>query len=156
LIENRDFLHDPANRADLVRILPCSLSERRVQWGHGGVVEPLPEICSLIDRHAGPGKIASAQTDISGLKVTAARVTTEPVEHVYEPVFGLVAQGSKSIVLGDKVFDYGSGHYLVVSVDLPITSQKLPHTSRIVERRYWPHHFGELFPNENHARAGHL
>jgi AraC-like DNA-binding protein len=85
-------------------------------------MEPLPEICSLIDRHAGPGKIASAQTGISGLRVTAARVTTEPVKQVYEPVFGLVAQGAKSIVLGDKVFDYGAGQYLVVSVDLPITS----------------------------------
>jgi AraC-like DNA-binding protein len=86
------------------------------------VMEPLAEICSLIGRHAGPGKIASAQTGISGLKVTAARVTTEPISQVYEPVCGLVAQGAKSIVLGDKVFDYGAGQYLVVSVDLPITS----------------------------------
>jgi AraC-like DNA-binding protein len=53
--------------------------------------------------------------------VAAASVTTEPINHVYEPVFGLVAQGAKSIVLGDKVFDYGAGQYLVVSVDLPIT-----------------------------------
>jgi len=85
-------------------------------------MEPLPEICSLIGRHAGPGEIASAQTGIPGLKITAARVTTEPVKQVYEPVFGLIAQGAKSIVLGDKVFDYGAGRYLVVSVDLPITS----------------------------------
>jgi AraC-like DNA-binding protein len=85
-------------------------------------MEPLPEICSLIARHAGPGEIASAQTGIPGLKVTVARVTTEPISQVYEPVFGLVAQGAKSIVLGDKVFDYGAGRYLVVSLDLPITS----------------------------------
>jgi AraC-like DNA-binding protein len=87
-----------------------------------GIMEPLPEICSLIGRHAGPGKIASAPTGIPGLKITAARVTTEPVKQVYEPVFGLIAQGAKSIVLGDKVFDYGAAQYLVVSVDLPITS----------------------------------
>jgi hypothetical protein len=33
---------------------------------------PLLEIRSLIRRHAGPGKIASAQTGIPGLRVTAA------------------------------------------------------------------------------------
>jgi hypothetical protein len=39
-------------------------------------MEPLPEICSLIARHAGPGEIASVQTGIPDLQVTAARVTT--------------------------------------------------------------------------------
>jgi AraC-like DNA-binding protein len=87
-----------------------------------GAMEPLPEICSLIARHAGPGELAYVQTGIPDLMVTAARVTTEPVSQVYEPAFRLVAQGGKSIALGDKVFDYGAGEYLVVSVDLPITS----------------------------------
>jgi AraC-like DNA-binding protein len=87
-----------------------------------GAMEPLPEICSLIARHAGPGEIASVQTGIPDLQVTAARVTTDPISQVYEPAFRLVAQGAKSVVLGDKVFDYGAGQYLVVSVDLPITS----------------------------------
>jgi AraC-like DNA-binding protein len=86
------------------------------------LMEPLPEICSLIGRHAGPGKIASAQTDIPGLRVSAVRVPTESSSHIYEPVFGLVAHGAKSIVLGENVFDYGAGRYLVVSVDLPISS----------------------------------
>jgi hypothetical protein len=80
---------------------------------------PLPEIRSPIRRHAGAGKIASAQTRIPGLRVTAARVMTEPVNQVYEPMFGLVAQGTKSILLADKAFHYGAGQYLVVSVDLP-------------------------------------
>ena len=84
---------------------------------------PLPEIRSLIRRHAGPGKIASAQTGVLGLRVTAARVMTEPVNQVYEPMFGLVAQGTKSILLADKAFHYGAGQYLVVSVDLPVTSR---------------------------------
>jgi AraC-like DNA-binding protein len=82
----------------------------------------LSEIRSLIRRHAGPGRIASAQTGIVGLRVTAARVMTEPVSQVYEPMFGLVAQGTKSILLGDKAFSYSTGQYLVVSVDLPVTS----------------------------------
>ena len=39
---------------------------------------------------------------------------------VYEPAFGLVVQGAKRTVLADKVFRYGAGQYLVVSVELPV------------------------------------
>jgi hypothetical protein len=53
--------------------------------------------------------------------VSAARSPTAPIHHVYEPAFALVAQGAKWIVLGDSTFRYGTGQYLVVSVDLPIT-----------------------------------
>jgi AraC-like DNA-binding protein len=35
----------------------------------------------------------------------------------------LVAQGAKSLTLGDEVFDYGVGDYLVVSLDLPVVSR---------------------------------
>ena len=34
---------------------------------------------------------------------------------------GLIAQGSKRLAIGDRVYDYGPGQYLVASVDLPIT-----------------------------------
>ncbi len=37
-----------------------------------------------------------------------------------EPTLAVIAQGAKRAVLGDKVFEYGAGQYLVVSVDLPI------------------------------------
>jgi AraC-like DNA-binding protein len=37
-----------------------------------------------------------------------------------EPVLAVVAQGAKRALLGDKVFEYGAGQFLVVSVDLPI------------------------------------
>jgi AraC-like DNA-binding protein len=37
------------------------------------------------------------------------------------PVFALVAQGRKRLAVGDQVFEYGAGDYLVVSVDLPVT-----------------------------------
>jgi AraC-like DNA-binding protein len=36
-------------------------------------------------------------------------------------VFALIAQGAKRLSLGDRVYDYGPGQYLVASVDLPIT-----------------------------------
>ena len=58
---------------------------------------------------------------------------TELVHHVLEPMLAVVAQGAKRAVLGDKVFEYGAGQYLVVSVDLPIAghvfraSRELPY-----------------------------
>jgi len=33
----------------------------------------------------------------------------------------LIAQGSKRLAIGDRVYDYGPGQFLVASVDLPIT-----------------------------------
>ena len=36
-------------------------------------------------------------------------------------ILAFVAQGRKRIALGDRVYDYGAGQYLVASVDLPIT-----------------------------------
>jgi AraC-like DNA-binding protein len=35
----------------------------------------------------------------------------------------LVAQGSKRLALGDRVYEYGAGDYLVSSLDLPVTGQ---------------------------------
>jgi len=62
-------------------------------------------------------------------------VTTEPIGHVYEPMFGLIAQGAKTVVLGDRIFDCGAGQSLLVSVDLPaaahisLASQREPFLS---------------------------
>ena len=35
-------------------------------------------------------------------------------------MFALVAQGTKHVGLGDRIFDYSTGQYLIVSVDLPL------------------------------------
>lgn len=40
-------------------------------------------------------------------------------------VLAIVAQGSKRLALGDHVYDYGAGQYLVASVDLPVTGHFL-------------------------------
>ena len=82
-------------------------------------VEPLIELRTLIARHAEPGKTAMA---VDGVRVTASDVPTAPAHHVYQPTFAVIAQGAKRTVLSDRVFEYSAGQYLVVSVDLPITS----------------------------------
>jgi AraC-like DNA-binding protein len=47
---------------------------------------------------------------------------TERVHSVSTPAFCIIAQGSKDVLLGDEVFRYDPGHYLISSVDLPIVS----------------------------------
>ncbi|GAF48616.1 putative AraC family transcriptional regulator [Rhodococcus wratislaviensis NBRC 100605] len=60
---------------------------------------------------------------IEGFTVFSTECVTEPLGTVTEPVFALIAQGAKRSALGDRIFDYHAGQYLVVTVDLPLTSQ---------------------------------
>jgi AraC-like DNA-binding protein len=46
-----------------------------------------------------------------------------------EPTFALVARGTKRIGLGDRVFDYSTGQYLIASVDLPLEAHVAKATS---------------------------
>jgi AraC-like DNA-binding protein len=73
----------------------------------------LPELQRLLHRHAG-------QELLPSVLVKASDTPTEPMPAVSDPVFALVGQGRKRTILGDTVFDYGAGQYLVVSVDLPV------------------------------------
>jgi AraC-like DNA-binding protein len=77
----------------------------------------LPELRTLISRHARPDRYT---TTVEGVRVSASSVTTQSMHHVTEPTLSVVAQGAKRAVLADKVFEYATGQYLVVSVDLPI------------------------------------
>lgn len=80
-------------------------------------MESLDELRLLITRHAGSPQ---ATMVACGIRAVASEVPTELIHHVMEPMLAVVAQGAKRAVLGDKVFEYGAGQYLVVSVDLPI------------------------------------
>jgi AraC-like DNA-binding protein len=60
---------------------------------------------------------------IEGMTVFSTERVTEPLGTVTQPVLALVAQGAKRSALGDHIFDYQAGQYLVVTVDLPLTSQ---------------------------------
>jgi len=55
--------------------------------------------------------------------VVATAAPTQPVNAVYEPALAVIAQGSKRAMLGERVFDYGAGQYLIVSVELPVISR---------------------------------
>lgn len=57
-----------------------------------------------------------------GLFLARSSRLTERLHSVFKPAFCVIAQGSKQVLLGDEVFRYDSGHYLISSVDLPIVS----------------------------------
>lgn len=86
-------------------------------------MDPLIELRKRIMHHSGSTDLATIQTAITGVKLSICSITTEPIGHIYEPVVVLVVQGRKRTVLGERIFDYGVGQYLVVPIELPIISR---------------------------------
>jgi len=82
----------------------------------------MPDLADLRDRIAQLAAGYSRPRRIDGLTVFSATRTTVPLGNVTEPVMALVAQGAKRSVLGGQVFDYAAGQFLIVTVDLPLTS----------------------------------
>nr|WP_175802370.1 AraC family transcriptional regulator [Burkholderia anthina] len=82
--------------------------------------DSLAELQALIRRHAVSGESGTA---FPGLILSAYTLPTQPELHWAEPAFALIAQGAKDVVLGDEVYRYATGQYLVYSVDLPLSSR---------------------------------
>jgi AraC-like DNA-binding protein len=77
----------------------------------------LDELRELLERHAGP----DLATAIDGVRICKADHAAAPVSSMSGTVLAVIARGGKRLALGDKVYDYGAGQYLVASVDLPVT-----------------------------------
>jgi AraC-like DNA-binding protein len=56
------------------------------------------------------------------MKVFSTTRTTFPLGTVAEPTVSLVAQGAKRSMLSGLAFDYAAGQFLVITVDLPLSS----------------------------------
>jgi len=78
---------------------------------------PNAQLKALIARHAR----ADETTAIDGVLLSALGRPGEPQASTSGTVMALIAQGAKRLAIGDRVFDYRPGQYLVASVDLPIT-----------------------------------
>jgi AraC-like DNA-binding protein len=59
---------------------------------------------------------------VGGMKVFSTTRTTFPLGTVAEPTVSLVAQGAKRSMLSGRAFDYSAGQFLVITVDLPLSS----------------------------------
>lgn len=62
-------------------------------------------------------------TSIPSLFLIRESCVSEPVARVNEISFCLIVQGEKEVWLGEERFRYGAGHYIVASVELPVTGQ---------------------------------
>lgn len=62
---------------------------------------------------------------LKGLHLNRASSPKEPLHSVYDPVFCVIAQGSKEIFLGDERYQYDPYHYLLVTAKLPLVGHVL-------------------------------
>ncbi|MET8088575.1 AraC family transcriptional regulator [Micromonospora sp. NPDC005220] len=79
----------------------------------------LDELRALLARHARP----DMSTALDGVLISKVDEQTAPTTSMSGTVLALIAQGAKRMALGDRVYEYRAGQYLVASVDLPVTGR---------------------------------
>ncbi|WP_308121211.1 AraC family transcriptional regulator [Paractinoplanes bogorensis] len=77
----------------------------------------MDELRALLNRHARSG----STTAIDGMLIGRAERAYEESTSMSGTVLALIAQGAKTLALGDRVYEYRAGQYLVASIDLPVT-----------------------------------
>jgi AraC-like DNA-binding protein len=77
----------------------------------------LAELRERIAHHAA----ADETTSIQGVQLCAADRPSEPRASASGTAVAIIVQGAKRLAIGDRVYDYGPGQYLIASVDLPVT-----------------------------------
>ncbi len=59
---------------------------------------------------------------LPGLGLNRSTTPGEPLHSVYDPVFCVIAQGSKEVILGSERYRYDAAHYLIVTANLPVAA----------------------------------
>lgn len=77
----------------------------------------LTELRTLLARHARP----DGTTAIDGVLISKVEESTPPHPSMTGTVMALIAQGAKRLALGDRVYEYRAGQYLIASIDMPVT-----------------------------------
>jgi len=76
----------------------------------------LTELRGLLARHARPDQ----STTIDDVLISKVTRSDPPAASMTGAVLAIVAQGTKRLALGNRVYEYGAGQYVVASVDLPV------------------------------------
>ena len=63
------------------------------------------------------------ETSIKGFKISKRDEPTELKKCFYTPLAILLLQGSKQTIFGNREFTFGTGQYMVCSVDIPLMSR---------------------------------
>ena len=85
----------------------------------------LDELQRLIARHVAAGEPTAAdgvvQTAIDGVLVSSVTRNVEALAPTSGTILAVIAQGGKRLAVGERVYEYRAGQYLVASLDLPVT-----------------------------------
>ena len=73
--------------------------------------------------HAGNWR---TETGIPGVAMVQGKIPAAALAAVYEPMINLILTGSKTMTVGEKVFNYDPASYFVMSVDLPAVGEVHP------------------------------
>ncbi|UUM32817.1 AraC family transcriptional regulator [Vibrio japonicus] len=68
------------------------------------------------------GDATQFDTAIPGLRLSRWTTPTPPTSYTHNPSICLIAQGKKRVFLGEDSYTYDANHFLISSVDLPITA----------------------------------
>ncbi|CEJ46585.1 Transcriptional regulator, AraC family [Umezakia ovalisporum] len=81
----------------------------------------IPDLARIIARHTPqPGVFG---TPVPGVSLIRANMPGMPMPAVYEPSLCIIAQGAKTVSLGERRLHYDPSHCLVASVDLALIGQ---------------------------------
>lgn len=58
---------------------------------------------------------------LENIRISRLSTPSDPLHTVYDPCFCFVIQGGKKVLLGEEIFRYDPGHYLITAVDLPVS-----------------------------------
>ncbi|MFI6345771.1 AraC family transcriptional regulator N-terminal domain-containing protein [Streptomyces sp. NPDC050560] len=84
-------------------------------------MSPLDEMRELLHRHAR----ADMTTPIDGVQACRFDRPDAATAGMSGTVLAVIAQGGKRLALGERLYEYGPGQYLVASADLPVTGHVL-------------------------------
>ncbi|MDB5074530.1 MAG: transcriptional regulator, AraC family [Chloroflexi bacterium] len=76
----------------------------------------------LVERITRVNRVGGIVEPIPGLHLNRVSRASERLHSVSMPSFCVVAQGSKEVSLGERSYRYDTEHYLLTTVELPITS----------------------------------
>jgi AraC-like DNA-binding protein len=99
-----------------VTILDTGESDMSVE-----ILKQQVELTTLIERYSKQDGVHP--TPIPSMFLIRESNITEPISRVNETSFCIIVQGEKEVLLAEERFRYGPAHYIVTSVDLPVTGQ---------------------------------
>jgi len=97
-----DSFNKGTEKAGSIESVPTNLADRIARWTDGK---------------------ERLDTSIKGLSLHRWETPTEPTSYMLAPSICLIGQGRKRLFLGEDVYVYDAKHFLITSVELPVTAQ---------------------------------